>query len=41
MSKMSQNRSKMAENDQISGFFILSTPYCELLFKVINTHVDF
>ena len=38
---MSQNRSKMAKNNQKSGFFILSTPYCELLLKVINTHVDF
>jgi hypothetical protein len=38
---MDQNGSKMAKNDQKSGFFILSTPYCGLFLKVINTHVDF
>ena len=39
--KMNQNRSKMAKNDQKIAFFILSTSYCELLAKVINTHVNF
>ena len=31
----------MAKNDQKSGFYILSTSYCELLAKVINTHVNY
>ena len=31
----------MAKNDQKSSFFILSTSYCGLFLKVINTHVDF
>ena len=31
----------MTKNDQKSSFFILSTPYCELFLKVINTRVNF
>lgn len=31
----------MAKNDQKSGFFILSTPYCELFLKVINARVNY